>query len=253
MDASSCERAAERPCWRDELILHYQPKVDLASGAMKGAEALIRWQHPERGLLQPVEFVPWAEQSGWIHVLGDWIIFQACRQLREWLDAGLPVVPVAVNCSARQLQDSGFVHHVGRALDVFQLDPRLLEIELTESAMMVDVETAIRLMAGLRELGVKIALDDFGTGYSSLSYLKRLPIGVLKIDRSLVQDVADHGAGAIICRSVIGLAHELGMDVIGEGVETEEQVDGLRRQHCDQMQGYYCGRPAPASNFAALL
>jgi diguanylate cyclase (GGDEF)-like protein len=258
MNARMAERYAleadlRRALERGELSVHYQPQASLATGAISGAEALVRWQHPEKGAIPPGEFIALAEDTGLIHSLGDWVIASVCAQWRAWLDAGLDVPPVAVNLSARQFRREDLVATIERALAQNRLDPGLLELEITESAVMHDVEAAIATVRRLKALGVRIALDDFGTGYSSLSYLKRFPIERLKIDQSFVRDVTTDPDDAAICNAIIGLAHNLKLAVIAEGVETEAQMNHLRRRHCDEMQGYLFSRPLPRDEFERLL
>ncbi len=247
------EADLRRAVERDELLLHYQPKVSLATGELTGAEALLRWRHPERGLVVPGDFIPLAEETGLIVPIGEWVINQVCGQLRAWLDAGLPVVPVALNLSGRQFRQENLVAMVRQALRVDQLEAKYLELEITESTLMDDVAAAAATLRELTAVGVKLTLDDFGTGYSSLSYLKRFPIDHLKIDRAFVRDVTSEPDDAAICIAVIGLAHTLNLKVIAEGVETEGQMNYLRLQGCDEMQGFYFARPLPAEEFAAAL
>jgi diguanylate cyclase (GGDEF)-like protein len=236
-----------------ELLVYYQPQVSLSSGVMTGAEALVRWRHPSKGMVSPAEFIPLAEETGLIEPLGEWVIGSVCRQLRAWLDAGVPVQPVAVNLSARQFRQSELVPLIAQSLADNGLDPALLTLEITEGAVMHDVEAAVVTVRQLKALGVRLSLDDFGTGYSSLSYLKRFPIDHLKIDQSFVREITTDPDSAVICNAVIGLAHSLRMTVIAEGVETEAQMQYLRRQRCDEMQGYLFSKPVPAQEFAGLL
>ncbi len=247
------EADLRRALERGELLMHYQPQVSLSSGAVTGAEALVRWRHPIKGMVSPADFIPLAEKTGLIEPLGEWVIASVCRQLRSWLDAGLAVPPVAVNLSARQFRHPGLVPLIAQSLADNALDAGLLVLEITESAVMHDVEDAVATVKELKALGVKMSLDDFGTGYSSLSHLKRFPIDHLKIDQSFVRDITADPDSAIICNTIIGLAHNLKMTVIAEGVETEAQMHYLRRQHCDAMQGYFFSRPVHAQEFAHLL
>jgi diguanylate cyclase (GGDEF)-like protein len=247
------EADLRRALGHGELLVYYQPQVSLSSGVMTGAEALVRWRHPSKGMVSPAEFIPLAEETGLIEPLGEWVIGNVCRQLRAWLDAGVPVQPVAVNLSARQFRQSELVSLIARSLADNRLDPGLLTLEITEGAVMHDVEAAVATVKQLKALGVRLSLDDFGTGYSSLSYLKRFPIDHLKIDRSFVREVTTDPDSAVICNAVIGLAHSLRMTVIAEGVETEAQMQYLRRQRCDEMQGYLFSKPVPAQEFAELL
>ena len=248
MDAD-LRRALERA----ELLLHFQPQVSLVSGRQTGAEALLRWHRPEIGLVPPRDFIPLAEETELIHPIGEWVIENVCRQLRIWLDAGLPVLPVAVNLSARQFRQENLARLIHRSLNDSGLEPKFLVLEITESALMDDAEAAIDILRELKAIGVTLSLDDFGTGYSSLSYLKRFPIDQLKIDRSFVRDVASDPDDAAICTAVIGLAHTLKLNVIAEGVETDEQMNFLRLLLCDEMQGYHFSRPLPAAEYALVL
>jgi diguanylate cyclase (GGDEF)-like protein len=236
-----------------ELFLQYQPQMDLATGRIFAVEALIRWRHPERGLIGPGDFIPLAEETGLIGPIGDWTLRAACRQNKAWQESGLPPIVVSVNVSARQFQEKDWVERVAAALAESGLEARYLELELTESLIMQDVQQAVETMHRLEKLGVHLAIDDFGTGYSSLSSLKRFPVGRLKIDRSFVQDLPDDGDDAAIARAVISLAHTLQLRVIAEGVETREQVDFLRDAGCDEIQGYYLSRPIDARALQAIL
>ena len=238
---------------RREFTLHYQPKIDLASGAIAGLEALIRWQHPQRGQVLPDDFIPALEDSGMIVEVGEWVIEEACAQLRRWSDAGLAVVPIAVNLSARQFRSAGLGAAILSRVATAGIAPGLLELEVTESSLMDKPEKAIRVLGALRAAGLKISVDDFGTGYSSLGYLTRLPLSALKIDRSFVRDLpADDNAAAIV-RTIIEMAHTLRFTVVAEGVETEAQAAFLRAHGCEQGQGYLFARPAPAAEIAARL
>lgn len=237
---------------QQEFLLHYQPQFDLESGRMVGFEALVRWLHPERGLVPPGEFIPAAEESGIIVPLGEWVLQEACRQNKEWQDAGMPSLPMSVNLSFRQFSRRDLIGKIAGVLAETGLDPKYLKLEITES-MTMDVERALSLLKELRELGVGISIDDFGTGYSSFHYLRHFPIGSLKIDRSFVVDIAENPSNAAIVASIIAMAHNLELQVIAEGVETIEQVRLLRRHGCDEMQGYYGSPPLPGSRIAELL
>ncbi len=245
--------ALRRSLERGELQVHYQPVVNLMTGEVVSAEALVRWPHPEMGMISPVDFIPLAEETGLIVPLGSWVLNHTCQQMRAWLDAGLPVPPVAVNLSARQFRQDDLVQVVQAALQDNALEPAMLTLEITESTIMVDIDKAVVTLRQLKGLGVKLSLDDFGTGYSSLSYLKRFPTDRLKIDRSFVRDITTDADDAAICKAVIGLAHTLKMKVIAEGVETEGQMNYLRGHFCDEMQGYYFSRPLAPADFAQLL
>ena len=238
---------------REELVLHYQPQVSLFSGAIIGLEALIRWQHPQRGLIMPGEFIPLAEESGLVISIGDWVLREVCRQMRAWLDTDLSAVKVAINLSARHFLVPGLHVAIADVLDRARIEPKFLEIEITEGAMMQDVTGAIRSMTQLKEIGVRISLDDFGTGYSSLAYLSRFPIDVVKIDQSFVSDITSNPINAAIAQATIAMSHKLGKIVLAEGVETEEQMQYLRRNECDEMQGYFFSKPLPAKSIADLL
>lgn len=238
---------------QDELFLQYQPQMDLATGRIFAVEALIRWRHPERGLMPPGDFIPLAEETGLIGPIGDWTLHAACRQNKAWQASGLPPVVVSVNVSARQFQEKDWVERVAAALEQSGLEARYLELELTESMIMQDVQQAVETMHRLAQLGVQLAIDDFGTGYSSLSSLKRFPVGRLKIDRSFVQDLPSNGDDAAIARAIISLARTLQLRVIAEGVETREQIDFLREAGCDEIQGFYLSRPIDARALQAIL
>jgi diguanylate cyclase (GGDEF)-like protein/PAS domain S-box-containing protein len=236
-----------------DLVLHYQPQVSLRSGAMVGVEALVRWQHPTRGLVPPAAFIPLAEETGLIVALGEWVLREACAQNQAWQDAGLPRICVAVNLSARQFEGQDVLALIDAVLKDSGLDPACLELELTESAVMKDAEGFIRVTQRLKALSVSLSLDDFGTGFSSLSYLRRFAIDRLKIDQSFTRDIHRDPDNAAIALSVIALAHNLRMSVIAEGVESEAEKDFLRARGCDEMQGYLFSRPLPAAEFAQLL
>ncbi|HEY5799432.1 MAG TPA: EAL domain-containing protein [Burkholderiaceae bacterium] len=230
----------------------YQPKVDLHSGAVFGVEALVRWEHPEHGMISPLRFIPLAEESGLIVLIGEWVMRTACRQARAWQDAGLPVT-VSVNVSPRQFDDAQLVSQVEDALLDAALDPQYLELEVTESLIMRDMQQAVAKMRVLKNMGVSLSVDDFGTGYSSLSALKSFPISRLKIDRSFVSDLATSADDQAIARAIISLAHQLHLRVIAEGVETEQQQGFLRENGCDEMQGYLFSKPVEASHITAML
>lgn len=238
---------------RGEFQLHYQPQVDLATGQIIGAEALLRWHWPGHGPISPVHFIPLLEANGCINAVGDWALHEACRQVRAWQEAGLPPVRVAVNLSARQFRDGDILSTVRKVLDQSQLDPQWLELELTESIVLLDADMVIRTMHDLNANGVTHALDDFGTGYSSLSYLQRLPVARIKIDRAFVTDITSNPANAAIARAILGMAHSLKLTVIAEGIETQGQLDFLRKLGCDEIQGYYFSRPLRPDDFVALL
>jgi diguanylate cyclase (GGDEF)-like protein len=233
-----------------ELFLHYQPQVDTRSGRLVGAEALVRWRHPERGIIGPDQFIPVAEDSGLIEPLGQWVLAQACRQLRAWEDAGLRGLQLAVNISALEFNRPGFPAQVREILGGSGVDPAQIELEITESLLMQSLPDLSERLGELTALGLQLALDDFGTGYSSLGYLKRLPISRLKIDRSFVAGVPGSAEGEAIIRATLSMAHDLGLDVVAEGVETEDQRDFLLSHGCGRLQGFLIARPMDADAFA---
>jgi diguanylate cyclase (GGDEF)-like protein/PAS domain S-box-containing protein len=246
---SSLRRALER----NELVLHYQPRIEIPGGRITGVEALVRWQHPEMGLVPPGKFIPLAEETGLIAPIGEWALVAACTQHRIWEQAGLSDLRVAVNLSPRQFVHGDLVKTVARVLAETGCDPRNLELEITEGMVMREPEHAVALLQQLKDMGIHIAMDDFGTGYSSLAYLKRFPIDSLKIDRSFVTDVPEDAGDVAINVAVIAMAHSLGLKVVAEGVETQEQLDFLRKQGCDEMQGYLFSKPLPVEQVTALL
>ena len=238
---------------RQEFVLHYQAKADLHSGRICGAEALIRWPQEDGRLLPPGQFIPLAESTGLIVPIGTWVIDECCRQLRAWHDAGLSECRVALNVSARQFHAGNLPEVVNSAMQRHGLDARFLELELTESMLMDDPRQTIEILQALKKLGVRLSLDDFGTGYSSFSYLQRFPIDALKIDQSFVRDISTNPGAAVIAASIIDLAHRMGLKVVGEGIEKEEQLSCLRAQGCDEIQGYLFSKPLPAAEFEALF
>ncbi|MCC2957467.1 EAL domain-containing protein [Massilia sp. IC2-477] len=247
------ESHLRRAIAQDELFVQYQPKVDLRSGTLAGFEALVRWRHPEYGVIPPDEFIPIAEESGMIVPIGEWVLRTAVAQLAAWRAEGLPLAPVAVNLSARQFLQSDVIAMVGDQLAQSGLAPELLELELTESVSMADPERSVVVMQGLGELGVMLSIDDFGTGYSSFGYLRRLPLDKLKIDKSFVQDMASSAESSAIVQAIVAMAHRLQLAVIAEGVETAEQVAALRKAECDQIQGYYYSRPLAVEDCAGFI
>jgi diguanylate cyclase (GGDEF)-like protein/PAS domain S-box-containing protein len=238
---------------REEFELFYQPQVDIRSMKIVGMEALLRWRHPERGLVTPAGFIGVAEDRGFIVVIGDWVLRTACREAMRFRERGFPEFRVAVNISARQFRDQTLISTVEAALAESGLDPRCLEIEITESVAMENVELTLTLLTRLRQIGVAIAIDDFGTGHSSLNYLKRFPLDALKIDRAFVEDLPDRFEDVAIVKAVIQLAHGLHLRVVAEGVETAEQLEFLRAHGCHEVQGYYFSYPLPAAEFAELF
>ncbi len=258
MNARASERLAvgnslRHALEKGELFLHFQPQVDLRSGRIVGAEALVRWRHPERGLVLPGEFIPVAEEIGLIVPIGEHVLMAACAQIRRWQTPGAPPLRVAVNLSNRQLNVEGLKDRIGRILSETGLDPALLELELTESGVMRSEGPGAATLRDLSTKGVRIAIDDFGTGYSSLALLRRLPINVLKIDQSFIRDVTSSPDDATIVRTIIGMAHTLRLEVIAEGVETAEQFEFLRDHGCEVAQGFFIARPMPAAEFEDLL
>jgi EAL domain-containing protein (putative c-di-GMP-specific phosphodiesterase class I) len=233
----------------NRLQLHYQPQFVLKSGKLRGAEALIRWNHDELGAVPPGEFIRIAEESELILGIGLWVLNQACLDLRYLIDAGLHPGPISVNVSARQLRSSQFASQVVTILRKYDIHPGYLELEVTETAVAQSRETTIDILTKLRRIGVHIAMDDFGTGYSSLSYLQQLPFDVLKIDQSFVQQIGSEKSTDSICRAIVTMAHELDKRVIAEGVETAAQADFLSRCHCEYVQGYFYRKPMSQSDF----
>jgi EAL domain-containing protein (putative c-di-GMP-specific phosphodiesterase class I) len=242
-----------RALGKNEFLLHYQPQFDLRIKRMTGVEALVRWRHPEGGLIPPDAFIPILEDTGLIVPVGAWILHTACAQNKQWQDAGLPPVRVAVNLSATQFQQPGLVQSVRSALESTGLSPEYLELEITENIAVHNEESVIAVLAELRALGIGIAIDDFGTGYSSLSYLKRFPIDKLKIDQSFLRDYQPSAPDDGIIRAIIAMAGSLNLKVIAEGVETREQSDFLRANGCDEVQGYFYGKPMPGGDLVALM
>ncbi len=238
---------------KGEFQMHYQPQIDLGSGKIIGCEALIRWIHPELGMVPPLKFIPVAEESKLILPIGEWVLQEACRQNREWQKQGFDPIVMAVNLSALQFHQKCLQENIGEALQRSGLDPQFLELEVTESAIMSDADSVLDTMKQLRDMGLEMAIDDFGTGYSSLSYLKRFPVGKLKIDRSFIRDIHEDPDDAAISTAIISLARSLQLKTVAEGIETDPQLDFLRNHGCDQGQGYLFGKPLPAAQFADLL
>jgi diguanylate cyclase (GGDEF)-like protein/PAS domain S-box-containing protein len=246
---SSLRRALER----NEFLLHFQPKASVATGEILGMEALLRWNHPERGMVPPVAFIPVMEDTGLIVPAGEWVLKAVCEQIRSWEAAGIKVVPVAVNLSARQFLARDLGPTIKRLLEAHRVDPALIELEITESSLMSNTAEAVTTLEYLSGLGVSVSIDDFGTGYSSLAYLKRFPLDALKIDRSFVRDITTDSDDANITRAIISMAHSLGLKVIAEGVETEAQATFLADYGCDQIQGYYLTPPLAADDYLAWV
>lgn len=246
------ENGLRRALERNEFLLHYQPKADLTSGSISGFEALLRWQHPERGLVSPMEFIPVLEDTGLIVPVGEWVLKTVCEQISSWKEQGIRPVPVSVNVSARQFREENLDAFI-RCVDQTSVDPSLIKLELTESLLMKDVEATARILADLKAFGMQLSVDDFGTGYSSLAYLKRFPLDELKIDRAFIRDVTDNSDDAEITLAIINLAHSLKLSVVAEGVETKAQLDFLHMHGCDEIQGFYFARPMLAEECAHAL
>jgi diguanylate cyclase (GGDEF)-like protein/PAS domain S-box-containing protein len=253
LERHSLESGLRQALEQQQFVLHYQPKINLETGAIVGAEALIRWRHPQRGLVAPGHFIPVAEECGSIVPISRWVLREGCRQARAWQDAGLPPLRIAINISAVELRSKDYVATVRTILAETGLDPRHLELELTESFLMHDSKSAAAVLHELKGMGVQLALDDFGTGYSSLSYLKRFPIDILKIDQSFVHDLTTDADNASMVRAVISMGESLRMRVVAEGVETREQLDFLHEHACPEGQGFYFSHPVVAGEFSQLL
>jgi predicted signal transduction protein with EAL and GGDEF domain len=238
---------------REELTLYYQPILDVKTSSVTGAEALIRWQHPVRGIVAPDAFIPFAEESGLIVEIGEWVLRAACHQIRQWDAAGLALGRVAVNLSARQLQQEDLAKQVRKILEETGVSPEQIALEITEGAVLVSAEHVTATLNELRDMGIKISLDDFGTGYSSLTYLKRFPVEVVKIDRSFVRDIEHDASDATIVSTVIAMAESMNLTVVAEGVETEAQLGFLRERGCDEFQGYLVSAPVPPEELQELL
>jgi predicted signal transduction protein with EAL and GGDEF domain len=247
------ETSLRRGLERQEFLLHYQAKVDLRSGRITGVEALVRWQHPEMGLVPPAQFIPLAEETGLIVPIGRWVLQTACAQNVAWQQQGLPPVHIAVNLSARQFADEDLVEDIAAALKSTGLRPELLELELTESMVIQNTERAGKVLNEIKKMGVRLAIDDFGVGYSSLTHLKRFPIDTLKVDRSFIRDLPEDAEDKAITEAIIAMGRSLSLTVVAEGVETEEQQNFLRGLECDEMQGYHFSKPIAADAFAELL
>lgn len=253
VERQSTEEGLRRALERREFTLHYQPKVNLITGAITGAEALIRWRHPTRGYISPMDFIPVSEDCGLILQIGAWVLREASAQARAWTDAGLPATSMAVNVSAMEFRSESFLDGLFAILGETGFDPHSLELELTESVLMKHAASTATILRTLRENGIRVAVDDFGTGYSSLSYLRKFPVDAVKIDQSFVRQISTAGDDTTIVKAVIGMARGLKLRVIAEGVETLEEVAFLRAYRCDEAQGYYFGRPVPPQQFAILL
>jgi predicted signal transduction protein with EAL and GGDEF domain len=246
------ERFLRKALERDEFVLYYQPQINLETNQIIGAEALIRWNHPEKGMVSPAEFIPAAEETGLIIPIGEWALRTACYQNKLWQELGFPPITVSVNISPKQFFQSNLVEIVQKILEETGMESKYLELEITES-MTMDVESAISTLVGLKNLGAKISIDDFGTGYSSLNYLKQFPIDKLKVDQSFIRDSITDPHDETIVKTIIAMAHNLHLKVIAEGVETKEHISFLLQQMCTEAQGYYFSKPIPVSEFANIL
>jgi len=253
VDRLEIETSLRRAIERDELVLHYQPKVNVLTGKIAGVEALLRWMHPTLGMLQPIKFIPLAEETGLIVPIGRWVLNTACAQSMAWQQAGLPPISMAVNVSPRQFSDEHLLNYIDQALATSGLEPRLLQIEITESMVMLNVERAIRILDAIQSRGVRLAIDDFGTGYSSMSVLKRFPIDTIKIDRSFVRDLPESSEDKAISEAIINMGKALGLTIVAEGVETIEQDKFLREHACDEIQGFLFSKPVMPQKIVQLL
>ncbi|MGR3295387.1 MAG: putative bifunctional diguanylate cyclase/phosphodiesterase, partial [Candidatus Bathyanammoxibius sp.] len=253
LDKLQLESSLHRAMERDELMVYYQPQVDLKTGKIVGAEALARWKHNQKGMVPAIEFIPLAENIGLIVPIGEWVLHAACTQNKKWQDAGLPPVRVAVNLSAHMFQKQGLVEVVDKVLKETGLDPNFLELEITETVLMKDIDAGARTLMELKDMGVHVAIDDFGTGYSSLSYLTRLPVDRLKIDQSFVRDLTIHPDDDAVVKATVALAHSLRLKAIAEGVETQAQLDFLRSADCDEIQGNLFHKPVTPDELEGLL
>jgi EAL domain-containing protein (putative c-di-GMP-specific phosphodiesterase class I) len=253
VERQSIEEALRRALERREFALHYQPKVNLMTGEIVGAEALIRWTHPTRGLVPPAAFIPVAEDCGLILPIGAWVLREACGQARAWKDAGVPVTSMAVNVSAMEFRDEKFLDGLFAILAETGFDPSSLELELTESVLMKHAASTATTLQALRKNGIRVAVDDFGTGYSSLNYLRKFPVDAIKIDQSFIRQITTAGDDTTIVKAIIGMARGLKLRVIAEGVETLGELAFLRAYRCDEAQGFYFSRPVLPERFAALL
>jgi diguanylate cyclase (GGDEF)-like protein/PAS domain S-box-containing protein len=253
LELLTLENDLHRALERNELVLYYQPKVDAATRIVKGMEALIRWNHPERGLIPPMQFIPMAETSGLILPIGEFVIRTVCKQIKTWQEAGYKQINIALNVSSHQFEKQNLIEIMKTALQDTMISPQCLEVEITESTIMRNPERAIQILMEIKAMGLRIAIDDFGTGYSSLSYLKRLPLDFLKIDQSFVKGVASDPKDQTIVRTTIAMAHSLNLKTIAEGVETEEQLHFLQEHGCDEIQGYLFSQPLPAEEIPGIL
>ena len=249
----SLENDLRKALDRDEMRLHYQPKYDLQTGRVSGAEALLRWQHKELGLVGPQDFIPVAEESGLIVPLGEWVLHEACKQVKAWQLAGFATPRIAVNVSSHQFREHRLAETVRHALEASGVDPQFLTLEITESVIMENAQQNLDELSHIKQTGVKLSIDDFGTGYSSLSYLMRFPLDELKIDRSFLATIGHEENKGSLVVAVIAIAHSLGLNVVAEGVETAEQLAFLKAQACNECQGFFLSKPVTAEAFAAML
>jgi EAL domain-containing protein (putative c-di-GMP-specific phosphodiesterase class I) len=247
------EKELRQALERDQLVVYYQPKVSVRSGKIKGMEALVRWKHPEKGLVPPFDFIPIAEETGLIVPIGRWILKEACNQTIQWQKKGFTDLVVSVNVSAKQFHHHGYVDEVQNALENSGISSRFVDLEVTESCTMNNVESAIRILDTFRKMGIRISMDDFGTGYSSLSFLDQLPLDTLKVDRAFIKDINRQGKNGELARMIITMARSLRLRVVAEGIETSDHLEFLKTNGCDEYQGYYFSPPVPASDFEALL
>jgi diguanylate cyclase (GGDEF)-like protein len=247
------EKELRQALERDELVVFYQPKISVRSGRIKGMEALVRWRHPEKGLVPPFDFIPIAEETGLIVPIGRWVLKEACKQTIAWQEQGFRDLTVSVNVSAKQFHYQGYVDEVRNALESSGISPWFVDLEVTESCTMNNVESAIRILESFRQMGIRISMDDFGTGYSSLSFLDQLPLDTLKVDRAFIKDINAQGKNGELARLIISMARSLRLSVVAEGVETKDHLEFLRTNGCDEYQGFLFSPPVPASEFEALL
>lgn len=253
LERMSLETDLRNAVENNEFVLFYQPQINLVTGQATGVEALIRWQHPQRGLLSPAHFIELAEESGLIVPIGKWVLRHACQQMKAWRDVGLPSLRMAVNVSALQFHQADFCSEVKAIIHEVGVDPALIELELTESLVMHHGTAVLNTLDELKKIGVMLAIDDFGTGFSSLSYLRRFPIDCLKIDQSFIRDIENMPVNEAIVRAIIALAQSLSLEIIAEGIETEAELAVLKACHCTEAQGYHYLRPLPADEFLAWL
>ena len=238
---------------RNELEIHYQPKVELITNSIVGAEALIRWNHPKRGRIAPDKFIPLAEESGLIRSIGEWTLDSACKQMQAWHDEGLNQLKISVNLSGVQFKQADLFHNITQILFNSSLEAQYLELELTENILVENIQTNVQKLNLLKKLGIQIALDDFGTGYASLGYLQQFPFDILKIDSCFVRNINENRVNAVIAKNTISMAHQLGLQVVAEGVETEAELNFLKHAQCDLVQGFWLSRPLEAKEFQKLV